>query len=87
LIDWDLAVEPLISAISAKAKKQNIDFITINETPHQISNYDYIRDAFVKFHESIGGEFTSVCIPEVTHARYSPFQGDGEVRILWKNIK
>ncbi|HSW75199.1 MAG TPA: hypothetical protein VLG16_05030 [Candidatus Saccharimonadales bacterium] len=48
-VDWDAFPQTLVDALAPHAEQKNIDLITINKESHQISNYDYIAKAFLKY--------------------------------------
>lgn len=90
--NWDLTIKELVQTISQEAKTKGIDFITVNKEGFNISNYDYISDAVIRFSESIGIPesecpfFILPTMPSVFEEEYSYFQATGNTRVLWRNI-
>ncbi len=85
-IDWNTSAGAFIDRIAEEAQKQNIQGITINAEDGTISNYDFIESAMRKLHQERTLEDTEIMIPNFdnTNGRYSNFQGDGHVLLLWQ---
>jgi len=83
--DWDKTVEALVDTIATAAEEKNVDGITVNKEGHLISNYDYIDEAAIRYHQHHGGEMSTVNLGSVRIKKgYQGFQGTEEARLLWK---
>lgn len=89
-IDWEQGIQVLIDTISQEAQRKNVGIITVNIIETQISNYDYISEAVIKFHKNAGDKEIFIEMPKDydfelhDNSKYSSFQGNGQVRILWE---
>lgn len=85
LIDWSKFTNSLISSLAECAAQKAVDLITVNGTNETISNYDYIAESVMTFWQATGQETTEINIPMVKDDRHTPFQGNGQALVLWKN--
>lgn len=87
-INWDQAVENIITSLAQEAEIKGIDLITVNNSDEQISNYDFIQKAIGDYWKNNGSRLVQI---DMYHSMelpkgkiYSRCQGDGEVRVLWQ---
>lgn len=85
LIDWSKFTSSLIGSLAEQAAQKSVDLITVNGTNETISNYDYIAESVMAFWQATGQETTEINIPMVKDDRHTPFQGNGQALVLWKN--
>lgn len=86
-LNWEMAIPEIVSAIGAQAEKKGVSFITVNEEPVQISNYDYIVEAVKKNSKGkIGVDMKTNLDWENVFSSISSFQGNGNALILWSKM-
>lgn len=85
-IDWDASAEIFIDRIVEEAQKKNVQGITVNMGEAQISNYDFIEQSIRRFHKkrNLGKKEIIIPMRKTTDTKYSDFQGNGEVLVLWE---
>ena len=84
--DWGKSIGNLVESLAGEARKNGIDKITVNKKNHDISNYDYISEAVIKYHENlVGGTMAYVDKDDGILEDYSNLQGSAVCRVIWSN--
>lgn len=84
-IDWDAGVPALVNSLATASETKGVETITVNSEEHLISNYDYIQKSVRKYWDETSKEEADIIIPDAGDLeKYSSFQSNGQVLILWK---
>lgn len=85
-VDADELIENIFTIISQEASKKGIYFITVNWFEEKISNYDYIREAVLKYWHKSGKKKANLETVsfDINEGRYSQPQMDSKVRVVWR---
>lgn len=72
-INWSRFPETLVATLQTAAERAKVRYITINRLPHHISNYDYIRNAFLEYLgvDTSSDDFNNLQDPESFDAAYA----------------
>ena len=84
-INWETSGQKFFDSLGEQAKKKGIQYITINDSPGCISNYDYIGEPLMSKIESENRKKIRIELPEVKEESYSNFQSHGTVYVVWEN--
>lgn len=80
-LDWKTAIESLFHSLLQQARDKGVSGLTVSTSAPQISNYDYISSAVLRYCEQrkLGQIEIEVPVPPKRVEKYSPFQTDGRV--------
>lgn len=86
--NWEAGTQAILDSIVPEAIEAGVEYITVNDDWNLISNFDYVGEGVISYHNKSGLGMTKVNLEpfgDVGEQNSSP-QGRSEQRILWKAV-